>query len=193
MAYTRTLEELLAGMQQRDRQALAELYGRFAPSLMGMLLRSLGDRSAAEAVIAEVFIDLWKRTRHTDGIDGSVAAQLVMVARAAAIRRLRAGRGFAPSEISESADLRRFLPWLPEPGAIASLAGRREVMSRVMKELPQRQRETLDLAVFKGYTETEIARKLGEPLGRVKSELRAGMRFLRHRLRVVLGTWSATI
>ena len=66
-------------------------------------------------------------------------------------------------------------------------------MNRVMKEMPQRQRETLDLTVFKGYTETEIAQKLGEPLGRVKSELRAGMRFLRHRLRAVLGTWAATI
>jgi hypothetical protein len=53
MAYTRTLEELLAGVRRGDRQALTELHGRFAPSLMGMLLRSLGDRSAAEAVIAE--------------------------------------------------------------------------------------------------------------------------------------------
>ena len=193
MVYTRTLEELLAGMRRRERQALAELHGRFAPSLMGMLLRSLGDRSAAEAVVTEVLMDLWKRARHTEGIGGSVAAQLVMTARAAAIRRLRAGRGVVPSETSESGNLWRFLPWLPEPEAIASLARRREVMNRVMKEMPQRQRETLDLTVFKGYTETEIAQKLGEPLGRVKSELRAGMRFLRHRLRAVLGTWAATI
>jgi RNA polymerase sigma-70 factor, ECF subfamily len=161
MAYTRTLEELLAGVRRGDRQALTELHGRFAPSLMGMLLRSLGDRSAAEAVIAEVFFDLWKRARHTDGIGGSVAAQLVMVARAAAIRRLRAERGLVPSETSESADPGRFLPWLPEPDAMASLARCRELTSRVMKELPQRQRETLGLACSKATRKRKLPRSLG--------------------------------
>jgi RNA polymerase sigma-70 factor (ECF subfamily) len=193
MTCTRTLEDLLAGVRRRDRQALAELYQRCAPSLLGMLLRSLGDRNAAEAIVTDMFTDLWQGAGKADTIPGSAAAQLMMVARSTAVRRLRSERSSGAAESGEAIDIWRSPPWLPPPEAIASLARRRGVLDRIMKELPPRQRQTLDLAVFKGYTEAEIATKLGEPLGRVRSEVRAGMRFLRHRLRAVLGIWSVSI
>ena len=195
MAYIRTLEELLAGMQQRDRQALAELYGRFAPSLMGMLLRSLGDRSGAEAVIAEVFLDLWKRARGTgwDRRQRSCTTCHGCTCRCYPAVTRRKGLGpFRNQRIHRY--LRKFLPWLPEPGAIASLATRREVMSRVMKDYcHSASARRLIWLCSRATRKRRLRRKLGDPLGRVKSELRAGLRFLRHRLRAVLGTWSATI
>ena len=85
------------------------------------------------------------------------------------------------------------LACLPQPDEIAALEERRELLKKVMKQLPAAQREALDLAVFDGYTEVEIAEKLGETLGRTKTALRAALRFLRHRLRAVLGTWAANI
>ena len=83
--------------------------------------------------------------------------------------------------------------WLPRQEEIALLEERWELLRKVFSQLPKAQRGALELAVFEGYTETEISEKLGEPLGRVKSELRASMRFLRHRLRAVLGIWAANI
>ena len=193
MPSTSTLEDLLVRVRCRDKKALTELYERCAPGLLGMLLQTLDDRSAAEDVMTEVFSSLWKGAGGADAINGSAAAQLIIVARATAIRRLRAERGSTKITLRESEHAWKFPPWLPQPEEIDSLSRRRDVITRVLKQLPERQRQTLDLAVFKGYTEPEIAEKLGEPLGRVKSELRAGMRFLRHRLRAVLGIWSATI
>jgi len=85
------------------------------------------------------------------------------------------------------------LSWLPRPEVVARLEERRELLKKVPNQLPKPQREALELAVLGGFTEEEIAVKLGEPLGRVRSGVRAGMRFLRHRLRAISGTWAANI
>ncbi len=76
---------------------------------------------------------------------------------------------------------------------LALLEERQELLRKVVNRLPDAQRGGLELLVFEGYTEMEIANKLGEPLGKAKSGLRAGLTFLRHRLRAVLGTWAANI
>jgi|SRR5439155_21535980 len=186
-------EDLLAGIRLHNRAAMGQLYGRFAPSLLGLALRTLGDQGAAEAVVEEVFLQLWNETRRVDLRGTSVAAQLLLMARTAAVRRLRSKKGLANSTVADSDRLQTCPAWLPSPEEIESLDRRRELLKKLMQQLPPPQRQTLDLVVFEGYTETEVAEKLGEPLGRVKSELRAGMRFLRHRLRAVLGTWSANI
>jgi RNA polymerase sigma-70 factor (ECF subfamily) len=188
-----TAEELLAAVCAHDREALGQLYVRFAPSLLGMALRTLGDRGAAEAAVEEVFLRLWSGSREADSRGASVSAYLLLSAHASAVRRLRAQRGLMPSCTIAFENLDACLAWLPHPEEIALLDGRRELLKKLMKQLPASQREALDLVVFQGYTETEIAERLHQPLGRVRSELRAGLRFLRHRLKAVLGTWSANI
>jgi RNA polymerase sigma-70 factor (ECF subfamily) len=186
-------EALVARIAQHDDAALGELYDRCAPRLLGMALRILRDRSAAEQVIEDVFVRLWHEARHHPPRDASVVVGLVIMARNAAIYRRRAEHKMPPLSSAGQDSLRKSLAWLPRPEEIARLDDRRELLNKVLNQLPKPQRHALELAVFEGYTEAEIAAELGEPLGRAQAALRAGMRFLRHRLRAVLGTWAANI
>jgi RNA polymerase sigma-70 factor (ECF subfamily) len=83
--------------------------------------------------------------------------------------------------------------WLPWPEQIARLDERLVLLRKVAGQLPKAQRQALNLAVFAGYTEAEMAEMLGEPLGKVRTALRAAVTFLRHRLHAVVGTWAANI
>jgi DNA-directed RNA polymerase specialized sigma24 family protein len=82
---------------------------------------------------------------------------------------------------------------MPRPADIDQVEKRRHLLEKLVRRLPGPQSELLKLAVVKGFTETEIARQVEQPPGRIEHELRAGLRFLRHRLRAVMGTWSANI
>ena len=115
------------------------------------------------------------------------------ISRNAAIERRRAERQLPALARRPPRASQYLFSRLPRPEEIARLEERRELLKKVVNQLPQPQRYALELAVFEGYTEAEIAEKLGEPLGRVQAALRAGMRFLRHRLRAVMGTWAANI
>lgn len=193
MAQGATSEELLARVVAREEDALGELYDRLAPGLLGMLVRILSDRGAAEQVLQDVFLRFWNEARRHGRERGSVVAWLVLMARSAAIERLRAQRKLAALARTGAEATGKSLACLPRAEVIALLDQRRDLLKKVLSQLPKPQREALELAVFEGYTETEIAQKLGEPLARVKTGLRAGMSFLRHRLRAVLGTWAANI
>ena len=83
--------------------------------------------------------------------------------------------------------------WMPRPEDIALVNARLVLLQRALNQMPQPQRRALELVVFDGYTEVEIAAQLGEPLGRVNAGLRAAFTFLRHRQHAVLGTWTADI
>ena len=191
MPQVSSAEDLLARVAERDAGALGELYDGLAPSALGLLLRILGDRGAAEAALGELFIELWNQAPAWSQGRVSVAAGLALMARNAAVARLRDGK-------PPSAGTRPSLPpvsagWLPRPEEVASVDERRVLLRKMIKQLPESQRKALELSAFEGYTETELAFKLGEPLARVQTELRAAMRFLRHRLRAVMGTWSTNI
>ena len=123
--------------------------------------------------------------------DGIKTPILFLTARAKAIERLRAERKLPPpARLSPD---QKIPSWLPRPREIALVDARRELLKKVVNQLPEAQRETMGWAVLEGMTEAEIARKLGETPARVRSGLLAGMRFLRHRLEAVLGTWAANI
>lgn len=202
MTHQPAAETLLARIVERDESALGELYDRLAPALLGLLLQILPDRRAAEGVLEEIFFRFWNDARRFREVQGSVAVRFVVLARAAAVERLRAGKkrpALAPYQAgtglarANSDFLQKSLAWLPQPLEIARLEERRELLKKVMNQLPKPQRGVLELAFFEGLTEMEIAQKLGEPLARVKTGLRAAFRFLRHRLRAVIGTWAANI
>jgi RNA polymerase sigma-70 factor, ECF subfamily len=188
-----TAEDLLGRVAGRDEAALAELYDRLAPGLLGLLVRILPDRTTAECVLQDVFLRMWIDARRWNREQVSVPACLALLARAKAVDRLRAERRVAPGH-AETADLRpKFHAWLPHPHEIGMLDSRRELFKKVINQLPGPQRQALDLMVFSGYTETEIAEKLGEPLAKVRSGLLAGLGFIRHRLAAVMRTWAANI
>lgn len=193
MTQDQTSEALLAKAARHDAEALGELYMRFAPGLLGMLLRILPDRGVVEEVLDKVFLRAWNEAPRYPREGASVAAWLFITARTAAVELRRKQQKLPALSRIHAGPLDSSFAWLPSPQAIARLEGRRELLKKVLNQLPKPQRDALELAVFEGYTEEEIAAKLGEPLGKVKSGLRAGMRFLRHRLRAVTGTWAANI
>jgi len=193
MTQQSTAEDLLARMAGRDEAALGELYDRLAPGLLGLILRILPDRTAAECALQDVFLRLWVDARRLSREQVSVPAALALLARARAVDRLRFER--RPSEDPHQKLDRQagFESWLPRPQEIGLLDARRELFKKVVNQLPGPQRQALDLMVFGGFTEIEIAEKLGEPLAKVRSGLLAGLGFIRHRLAAVMRTWAANI
>jgi RNA polymerase sigma factor (sigma-70 family) len=83
--------------------------------------------------------------------------------------------------------------WIAHPKEIALIDDRLVLLHKAINQLPQAQRQALELAVFGGLTESEIAAEMGEPLGKVRTSLRAAVTFIKHRRRAVCGTWAANI
>jgi RNA polymerase sigma-70 factor (ECF subfamily) len=83
--------------------------------------------------------------------------------------------------------------WLPRPREIELIDERLALLHKVINQLPMSQRQALELAIFAGLSETEIAAELGEPLGKTRTGLRAAVTFVKHRRRAILGTWAANI
>ncbi len=186
-------EELLARVSRRDAGALGELCDRYGPRLLGILRRILSDRAAAEEVLGDTFLQLWSEARRVRHGPASLAAWLVITARANAIDHLRDERKLPRLRRAKAVRLEKSISWLPLPEEITLLDERQELLIKFVGQLPKPQRQALELTVFEGYTETEIAQKLAEPLAKVRSGLRAALRFLRHRLHAVMGTWAANI
>src|SRR5437762_897202 len=101
MTQVPTAEDLLARVRERDADALGELYDGLAPGLLGMLLRILGDRDAAEEILDDVFLGLWNEAPGSAWQHASVAAGVAIRARNAATRRAREGSGARRARMSQ--------------------------------------------------------------------------------------------
>jgi RNA polymerase sigma-70 factor (ECF subfamily) len=172
-------QALLERIAGRDAHALADLYDRFAPVALALAARILGDRSEAEDVLQVVFTRVWQEAGRYDPSKGSAASWLLSWIRNSAIDRLRRRDA-----------LRRASARVPaghgdETPAVSG--EEREKVARALAELPADQRQALELAYFEGMTQTQIAQRLGEPLGTVKTRIRLGMNKLRQALPVLSG------
>jgi RNA polymerase sigma-70 factor, ECF subfamily len=188
-------EALLAQAAAGNCAAFAEVYDRFAPHVLGIIERILANADASEQVLEEVFLRLWKEASKVVRAKVSVAAWLVLTARTLAVNRLRQrSRTPSPDAQSRVAGFHNdSLTWIPDARAIGRLEERRVLLRKVLGQLPRPQLKSLELVVFAGRAEPELAAELGEPLARVKNELRAAARFLKHRRRAVVGSWVVDI
>ena len=193
MAEELTAEQLVAGVAERDAKMLGKLYDQSAPQLLGVISRIVTGRAAALEILREVFIGLWKDARRIQAGGTDVMAWLMLDARARAIDRRRQDDGFPPAAHAFLKSLLRSTSWLPGAEEISRVAARRALLEKIVRRLPSSQNSLVELAIFKGQTEAEMAEHFQQPLSRIENELRAGLRFLRHRLRAVLGTWTADI
>lgn len=168
------VERIMAG----DEGALAALYDRYAGMLYAMLVRILRDTGAAEEVLQDLFLQLWRGASRFDTSRGSLPAWLLVIGRNRALSRLR---GKERREILE--DPQEFsIESAVSPGNLEDEAARAQLMQRLqgaMAALPAEQREAVELAYFEGMTQTEIAERTGSPLGTVKSRVRAAMQTLK--------------
>ena len=163
---------LLSAIRSGDENAMALLYDRYSSIVYSVALRVLGDTSAAEDVLQEVFIQLWRNPGLFDSSRGSLGAWLAVIARNRAIDALR--KRHPETDIGD-------VIVSVEPD-MAGHAERARVMEKVLGALgamPLAQRSALEMAYFEGLTHTEIAAKTGEPLGTIKTRIRAGLLALR--------------
>ena len=165
-------ETLLRRLAAGDPQALGEFYDLYAGLVNGLALRILRDASDAEDVVQEVFVQVWRQASRFDPDRGTPEAWLCTMARTRALDRLRR-RTTRREEPEEAAPA----PSTP-PGSAEAIAVR-----KALDGLSVDQRRALELAYYEGLTQSEIAERLGEPLGTVKTRIRTAM----IRLREVLG------
>ena len=171
--------ELLHAIARGDEQSLASLYDRYRLILFGLILRILHSRPEAEDVLQDVFIQVWKRAADYDESRGRAFTWLATLARSRAIDRLRAldSRQRTANESLEGA-----VESVSDAAEDAFKSEQREVVRDALDALPPEQRQTLVLAYFEGLTQSEIAERLGTPLGTVKTRMRSGMIKLRELL-----------
>lgn len=167
---------LLQRLRGRDERALAELYDRLAPWVLGLAGRILQDDDEAEEVLSDVFVQLWAHVDQHDPRRGPLVPWVLQIARNRALdllrRRRRWWRKAERWERARAAEDDGFAAE-PEPHE-ASVPGwpvHREVHT-ALAALPEEQRRVVLLAYFEGLTHSEIARVTGQPLGTVKTRLR---------------------
>lgn len=159
-----------------------------------MLAQILPNREAAEQILQELFLSIWTQpTLSRPALNQSAGAYLMIRARLAGVEKLRFERRLPPFPEACVETILNSREWLPRPDLIALIDGRTEMLRKVLKQLHKHQREVLEHVVFEGCTVPEMAQRLGEPLARMRAELSAALTFFRHRLRAVLGTWTANI
>ena len=172
-------DDLLHAIARNDEGALGAIYDRYRLILFGLILRILHDREEAEDCLQEVFLQVWRRARDFDESRGRAFTWLVTIARSRALDRLRA----SGSRLKLTTEAAQVTP--DEVGYAAEEAVQSEqgaLVRAALAELPEEQRRALLLAYFEGLTQTEIAARLGDPLGTVKTRMRSGMIKLRELL-----------
>lgn len=164
--------QVLAQLQRGEEAAMAILFDRYSRVVYSVALRVLRDTAAAEDVLQEIFMQMWRHPERFVATRGSMGGWLAVVTRNRAIDALRRRR---PTEVVEEMSL-------AAPGNLAEEAERNTMMERARAAivlLPIEQRKTLEMAFFEGLTHTEIAEKTGDPLGTVKTRIRTALLTLR--------------
>jgi RNA polymerase sigma-70 factor (ECF subfamily) len=159
---------LLERVAARDGDAFEEIYRRYARSVYGLALRRLGDRERAEDVVQETFAAVWRSARSYHRERGPGGPWLYAVARNAIVDRLRVrSEPVADPPETASGD--------PGPAEHADSGWVAWRVHSALEELPQQEREVIELAYWSGLSQSEVARFLNIPLGTVKTRTRSGL------------------
>jgi RNA polymerase sigma-70 factor (ECF subfamily) len=173
--------DLAAGLSRRDPLAMEVLYDRLARQAFGLAYRILGDGPAAEDVVQEAFLTVWRQADRIDVARGKLSSFVLTLVHHKAIDAVRARRGQVARQVSvDVADIEKAGADVSE--RVMQSLNRDEVRS-ALAAVPDDQRRTIEMAYYEGLTHVEIAEALGLPLGTVKSRLRLGLEKMRSALR----------
>ena len=183
-------EALVALAARSEQTALAELYDRYGRTAYGLALRVLRDQALAEDAVQEAFLTVWRTASRFMPERGKASTWILTLVHRRAVDVVR-------REQRRRADS---LEHAPEPGTggadeEAWLRLQRERVQTALRQLPDQQREALELAYYGGFTQSELAERLGQPIGTIKSRMFNGLT----RLRELLGdatpetAWTPTI
>ena len=180
--------KLIQQIQDRDQQALGLLYDRFAPMVNAVIFRILADPAETEEVLGETFWQVWQRAKSYDPARGALAGWLVTIARSLALDRLRARRKREANTLAVGVTDRALArPAPPVPEAVALQGEQARAVVAALAALSEEQRLPLELAYYKGLSQTEIAQHLAQPVGTIKTRMRLGILRLRKMLEPFMG------
>lgn len=173
---------LVRAIFERRTEALGELYDRYCGMLMALAQRILSNAADAEEVLQETFLQVWNQAARYDPGRSSVSTWLVLITRSRAIDRLRS-RQVQQRTVTAVRQEKPSAHTSPAGVGNVLLQERRSRLQAEMKKLPVEQQQVLELAFFRGMTQSEIAEETDTPLGTVKTRTLLAMKKLRAALR----------
>jgi len=173
--------DLVRRLQNREARAMAELYDRYGRVVYSVVLRIVRNQGVAEDLVQEAFLRIWNRIHGFDGEKGSLVGWVLAVARNRAVDYCRSLPGRQQERTME-------LDRMEEPSVFGDLDesllqnDRVRLLRDAFARLNANQRAVIELAYFEGLTHTEMAERLEEPLGTVKTRVRTALQILRQEL-----------
>ena len=175
--------DLAERLKRREPQAMGDLYDRYGRLAYSVILRMVRDPHLAEDLVQETFLRVWNRVQAFDSQRGALGPWLLAVARNRAIDYLRSVDGRMARSSFELVEMEN-------PSLFANLesqvvlSGQASRIREAMSKLNASQRSVIELAYFEGLSQTEIAEKMGQPLGTIKTWARTALKNLREHLGV---------
>ena len=182
-------EALVALAARAEQPALAELYDRYGRPAYGLALRILRDEGLAEDAVQDAFLTVWRTAQRYVPERGKASTWILTLVHRRAVDVVRREQRRRADSLDAANE--------PSTGAAdeeAWLRLQRERVQHALRQLPDQQREALELAYYGGFTQSELAERLGQPLGTIKSRMFMGLA----RLRELLGdttmetAWTST-
>jgi RNA polymerase sigma-70 factor (ECF subfamily) len=176
-AAQRSDEALVEAVARADEDALGELYDRFGKVAYGLAFRILQDAALAEDAVQEAFLQIWRGAGAYEPARAKASTWLLTFVhrRAVDLVRREERRRTVPAEPAPE-------PSGAGPDELVVARSRGQIVRDALGRLPSEQREAIELAYYGGFTQSELAERLGQPLGTIKSRMFAGLQ----RLRVLL-------
>ncbi|MGA7730572.1 MAG: sigma-70 family RNA polymerase sigma factor [Chloroflexia bacterium] len=177
-------EQLLGRVGGGDASALEQLYERYVRQCFGLALRMLGEPALCEEVVQEVFLKVWTQPSSYSSQKGKFASWLLSVVHHRCIDELRRRSRTEIALEDPSTGSILSIVQDPDPQPLEQIWTRevQSVVRAALVQIPQNQRQVLELAYFTGLSHSQIAAKLDQPLGTVKTRIRLGMQSLRQLL-----------
>jgi RNA polymerase sigma factor (sigma-70 family) len=170
-------EALLALASRADESALGELYDRYGRVAYGLALRVVRDRALAEDAVQEAFLAVWRSAGSFLAEQGKPSTWILTLVHRRAVDLVRREERRRAEPLEEVAQ-----PTGEATDEEAWLRAQRQVVQEALRKLPHDQREAIELAYYGGFTQSELAERLGQPLGTIKSRMFTGLRRLRELL-----------
>jgi RNA polymerase sigma factor (sigma-70 family) len=171
-------EELILSLQQKDQQAFSYLYDNYAPALNGVIFRMVEEKELAEDILQEAFIKIWDNFHQYDTSKGRLFTWMINLVRNLTIDTLRSKNYKKQQKISADENSVSNLSNNYSGSERFDTIGLRKYLENLKPE----QRTIIDMAYFSGYTQDEIAKEIGIPLGTVKTRMRTAIIELRKML-----------
>lgn len=167
---------LVSLLKQKSRNAFNILYDKYSPYLYGLICRIVHDETAAEDVLQEVFVKVWKNIENFDEEKGALYTWLINIARYTAIDYLRSSQRKQQLK-NQMVTGNEYIEEKPCHGFADEMG-----VKGIVAKMELKYREVIDLLYFYGYTQDEVSKKLNLPLGTVKTRARTGLQILRNQL-----------